>query len=137
MSSVAQAVLVSWSVPFWPTLALFFTAILYTRGWKSLRKLRSTVLPDWRLASFLAGLMSLWLAIASLLDSFANFLLTAHMIQHMLLMLLAAPLILMGSPQIPLLRGLPRSAARDALGPFLSWPLLTRLGRALTHPAFC
>jgi cytochrome c oxidase assembly factor CtaG len=137
MSPVAQAVLVSWSVPFWPTLALLLTAAFYARGWKNLRVLRSTLLPDWRLASFLAGLTSLWLAIASPLDAFANFLLTAHMIQHMLLMFVAPPLILMGSPQIPLLRGLPRSAARYALGPFLAWPLLKRFGRALTHPAFC
>ena len=66
-----------------------------------------------------------------------SFLLTAHMIQHLLIMLVAPPLILLGSPQNPLLRGLPRWAARDALGPFLTWRLLKRFGRAVTHPAFC
>jgi hypothetical protein len=59
------------------------------------------------------------------------------MVQHLLLMVVAPPLILLGSPTIPLLRGLPRWAARDALGPFLNWPFLERLGRTLTHPAFC
>jgi cytochrome c oxidase assembly factor CtaG/polyferredoxin len=137
MSPVARAVLTSWSIPFWPTLALLFTALLYVRGWRRLRQLRSTLLPKWRLACFLAGVASLWLAIASPLDTFTNFLLTVHMIQHLLLMLAAAPLILLASPQTPLLRGLPRRAVRDALGPFFQWPLLKRLGRAVTHPAFC
>ena len=66
-----------------------------------------------------------------------SFLLTAHMIQHLLIMFVAPPLILLGSPQNPLLRGLPRWAVRDAAGPFLTWRLLKRFGRAVTHPAFC
>jgi cytochrome c oxidase assembly factor CtaG len=116
---------------------MLLAAILYTRGWRRLAYFRSTLLPRWRLACFLAGLASLWLAIASPLDAFGNFLLTAHMIQHLLMMLVAPPLILLGSPQNVLLRGLPRWAARDALGPFLSWRLLKRLGHLVTHPAFC
>jgi ferredoxin len=59
------------------------------------------------------------------------------MVQHLLMMVVAPPLILLGSPQNALLRGLPRWAARDALGPFLSWRLLKRFGRLVTHPAFC
>ena len=137
MSSVAGAALASWSVPFWMTLGVLLAAILYIRGWRRLAYLRSTLLPGWRLACFLAGLTSLWLAIASPLDAFANFLLTAHMVQHLLMMVVAAPLILLGSPQNVLLRGLPRWAARDALGPFLSWRFLKRFGQLVTHPAFC
>jgi cytochrome c oxidase assembly factor CtaG len=137
MSSVAGAALASWSVPFWATLAVLLAAILYTRGWQHLAYLRSTLLPRWRLVCFLAGLASLWLAIASPLDAFGNFLLTAHMIQHLLMMLVAPPLLLLGAPQNVLLRGLPRWAARDALGPFLSWRLLKRVGQFVTHPAFC
>ena len=137
MSSVAGAALASWSVPFWATLGVLLAAILYIRGWRRLAYLRSTLLPGWRLACFLAGVTSLWLAIASPLDAFANFLLTAHMIQHLLMMIVAAPLILLGSPQNVLLRGLPRWAARDALGPFLSWRILKRFGQLVTHPAFC
>ena len=137
MPSVAQAVLSSWSIPPWATFGLLLAATIYFRGWQSLRPLRSTLFPSWRLGCFLAGLASLWFAIASPLDAFGSLVLTAHMVQHLLLMVVAPPLILLGSPTIPLLRGLPRWAARDALGPFLNWPLLDRLGRALTHPAFC
>jgi cytochrome c oxidase assembly factor CtaG/ferredoxin len=137
MSSVSQAVLASWSVPFWATLGLLLSTVFYVRGWKRLHQLHSTLLPDWRLACFVAGLAAFWLAIASPLDAFGNFLLTAHMIQHMLIMFVAPPLILLGSPQNPLLLGLPRWAVRDALGPFLTWPLLKRFGHAVTHPFFC
>jgi cytochrome c oxidase assembly factor CtaG/ferredoxin len=137
MSPAVQALFASWSIPPWTTFAILLTAVVYVRGWVRLGRLHSSLLPRWRLACFLSGLASLWLAIASPLDAFDAFLLTAHMVQHLLLILVAPPLVLLGSPAIPLLRGLPRWAARDALGPFLRWPWLGRAGRALTHPTFC
>ncbi len=79
----------------------------------------------------------LWLAIASPLDAFAGLLLSAHMVQHLLLMSVVPPLILLGSPLLPLLRGLPRKIARDGVGPFLVWPALRRIGNTITHPLNC
>jgi cytochrome c oxidase assembly factor CtaG len=137
MSSDAQAVLASWSVPFWATLGVLLTSIFYVRGRKKLAYLHSTALPKRRLACFLAGVASFWIAIASPLDPLGNFLLTAHMIQHLLMMFVAAPLILLGAPQNPVLLGLPRWATHDALAPFLTWRLLKRLGHIVTDPAFC
>lgn len=134
MSSVARAALASWSVPFWATLGLLLAALLYVRGRK---RLHSSALPNWRLACFLAGLESFWIAIASPLDPLGNFLFTAHMTQHLLMMLVAPPLILLGAPQNPLLLGLPRAMARDALGPFLTWRPLKRCGHIVSHPVFC
>ena len=46
-------------------------------------------------------------------------LLTVHMLQHLLLMTAAPPLLLLGSPVLPLLHGLPKFAMRGALGPLL------------------
>ena len=60
--------------------------------------------------------------------------LTAHMAQHLVLTSVAPPLILLGAPVVPLLRGLPRRLVRDALGPFLAWPALRRAAHRLTHP---
>ena len=52
-----------------------------------------------------------------------------------LVFMVAAPaLVLVGAPIVPLLLGLPRWAARDALGPFLAFAPLRRFGHALTHP---
>ena len=51
---------------------------------------------SWRIAAFAGGLAALWLAIASPVSHLDHHLLTAHMVQHLLLMLVAAPLILIG-----------------------------------------
>src|SRR5262245_60153037 len=87
-----------------------------------------------RLAAFLTGLAALFIAIASPLHAYANLLLTAHMLQHLLLMLVVSPLLLADAPYLPLLRGLPRRFVKHELGPYLAWPVLWRYGRRLTHP---
>ena len=134
MPSVTQAVLLSWSVPPAATLALLLTAAVYLRGWILLRGAGVPFVPPWRAVSFLLGLLSVWIALASPLDTFSSFLITAHMLQHMMLMMLAPPLILLGAPLIPLVRGLPVFAAREFAGPFLNWRVATRVGNALIHP---
>ena len=91
----------------------------------------------WRLLSFLVGLCFLFIAIASPLDTFSGMLLTVHMIQHLLLMMVIPPLILLSSPFLPILRGLPRRLLKEGLGPFLSWSLLQKLGHFLTNPLVC
>jgi putative membrane protein len=111
--------------------------MVYVRGWRTLSRLTPGVFSQRRLSTFLAGLGVLWLALASPIDAFDPFLLADHMLQHLLLMVVAPPLILLGAPALPLLHGLPRWAVRDGLGPFLSWPPLGRLGHILTHPAVC
>ena len=134
MPSVTQAVLLSWSVPPAASLTLLLTAVVYLRGWILLRRAGVPFIPPWRAASFLLGLLSVWVALASPLDTFSSFLITAHMLQHMMLMMLAPPLILLGAPLIPLVRGLPVFAAREFAGPFLNWRVATRIGNALIHP---
>jgi cytochrome c oxidase assembly factor CtaG len=56
------------------------------------------------------------------------------MIQHLLLIAVAAPLLLLGQPVLPLMRGLPRWIFKDALGPFLASGELKQAGRAIIHP---
>ncbi len=134
MQPVYQAVLRSWSIPPAATFALALTELVYLRGWWLLRRAGLPYIPRWRAVSFLSGLASLFVALASPLDTFSGFVLTAHMMQHMLLMMVAPPLILLGAPLIPLVRGLPIFAAREFAGPFLNWQVAKRTGRALTNP---
>jgi len=134
MSPLTQAILSSWSIDPAIALALLVCAVLYLRGWRVLHRVMPARFPGWRAGVFLAGLAGLWLAIASPLDAFSSLLLSAHMIQHLLLMSVAPPLILLGTPLLPLVRGLPRAFAHDGLGPFLAWPALRDLGSFLTHP---
>src|SRR5262249_54584557 len=58
---------------------------------------------------------------------------TAHMLQHMLLMMVAPPLLLLGTPLVPLVRGLPLFAAREFAGPLLNWRIAQRAGRTLIN----
>ena len=51
---------------------------------------------SWRIAAFAGGLAALWIAVASPVSHLDHHLLTAHMAQHLLLMIVAAPLILLG-----------------------------------------
>jgi putative membrane protein len=51
---------------------------------------------SWRIAAFAGGLAALWVAVASPVSHLDHHLLTAHMVQHLLLMLVAAPLVLLG-----------------------------------------
>jgi cytochrome c oxidase assembly factor CtaG len=80
--------------------------------------------------------VSLWAALASPIDALDDYLLTAHMIQHFILMSIAPPLIVLGSPLVPMLRGLPRVVIRRVLRPLFRSGWLKALGRVITHPVF-
>ncbi len=134
MQPVYLAALRSWSIPPAATFVIVLSACVYLRGWWLLRRVGVPFLPPWRAAAFLLGLFSLWIALASPMDVFNGFVLTAHMLQHMLLMMVAPPLILLGAPLIPMVRGLPIFAAREYAGPFLNWSVAKQIGRALTNP---
>jgi putative membrane protein len=137
MSPEAQALLNDWSPPIALNIAISLTALLYFRGWLALRRSSPHLLPISRLAAFLAATFFLWLAIGSPLSAFDDGSLTAHMIQHILLMLVIPPLVLLGAPSLPLLHGLPQWFVRTVLGSFLRWPVVQSMGRFLTHPVVC
>ena len=137
MTRDAQAILESWTAPIGVNVSLCVAALVYTAGWLRLGKVFPDLIPAWRLAAFSAGIVSLWIAIGSPLEAFDDVSLSAHMVQHLLLMAVAPPLILLGAPTLPLLRGLPRWMVRGTVGRFFRWPQAQRLGRTLTDPAVC
>jgi len=134
MSPALHAALASWAIPWVPTVGILLTALTYLRGWYLLRCAGFPLIPSWQLGAFLSGLAVLWIALAGPMDVFNAWLLTAHMTQHMMLMMIAPPLILLGDPLVPLVRGLPVFAAREFAGPFLNWRPAQWVGRTLTHP---
>ena len=79
--------------------------------------------------------ISLWIAVASPIDALDDYLLAAHMIQHFILMSVAPPLIVLGAPMVPLLRGLPRWILRGPLRWLFASPGVQRLMHTLSHPA--
>jgi cytochrome c oxidase assembly factor CtaG len=127
MPSFLHELLQAWQVPWLLTATLALVAAAYIRGWTSARSRAARGSSGRALVAFLSGIAVVWIALASPLAVFAHWTLTGHMVQHLLLMVVAAPLLLLGSPA--LLFGV---NIRNPSG-----GLLTKLGRALTHPAFC
>src|SRR5215472_18579425 len=96
------------------TLTMFVAAVVYVRGWMHLRSTSPISIAAWRAGSFLLGLFLIWVAMASPIAAFDHQLLTVHMVQHLLLMTLAPPLIWLGAPVMPSLTGLPQCFVRVA-----------------------
>jgi cytochrome c oxidase assembly factor CtaG len=105
-------------------LPLAAVAVVYAVGWWRLARRRPRARPPWRLAAALAGWLALAAALLSPLATLGHFLFAAHMAQHLLLMAVAAPLLLLADPLPAVLWGLPR-ALRHRAG-----RLLVRGGRA-------
>jgi cytochrome c oxidase assembly factor CtaG len=137
MPPVAEAVLQSWSFPPYVTAINVLTVLMYFRGWRVMHAAMPYRFTLWRLCSFLGGIAALEIALASPIDTFDPFLLSNHMFQHMMLMMLVPPLILLSDPAIPMLHGMPLWASREVLGPVLSWKPVQRLAQWLTQPALC
>jgi putative membrane protein len=88
---------------------LLASAWLYARGvermWR--RSGAGRGVRRWQAACFAAGWATLFIALASPLHAMGDALFSAHMVQHELLMALAAPLLVLGRPLVPFLWALP------------------------------
>jgi cytochrome c oxidase assembly factor CtaG len=120
----------------WVSAPLILVALVYVRGWIRVRKLDLDTIERWRAGSFLLGLFFIWVAVASPIAALDHELLTIHMVQHLLLMTLAPPLIWFGVPMKPLLQGLPKGCG-NVMSHFFRSPPIQRLCRAIAHPAVC
>jgi cytochrome c oxidase assembly factor CtaG len=134
MSPTLDACLRSWVFDPWLLGALLVAAGVYLRGWLGLNRRDPSRWQVGHLAAFFGGLVTIYLALASPIEPFAALLLRVHMVQHLLLMMVAPPLLWLGAPLFPLLRGLPRFLRVFWVGPFLSSPWLRRFFERLTHP---
>src|ERR1700689_3072162 len=137
MITSTQALLQSWSPPVAVNALLCLAFLVYARGWIRLRATFPKLISAWRLAAFLSGAAGIWLAIGSPLEAFDDVSLTVHMMQHLLLMSFSPPLILLGWPALPLLRGLPQWAGRFIVGPVGRSAFFKWLAGTVTHPVVC
>ena len=92
----------AWSLEPAVLLGLAVVGVGYGRGVRRLWCAGSRVVTGRQVAAFAAGLAVLALALLSPLDALAEVLFTAHMAQHMLLVMVAAPLLVLGAPGLPL-----------------------------------
>jgi putative membrane protein len=90
-----------------------------------------------RALTFYAGLLAIFLALGTPIETLAEKLLWAHMIEHLLLLLVAAPLIVLGAPWMSLWRPLPlrlrRALAKTVMRSTYFAPVRA-LSRVLARP---
>lgn len=129
----AELTLLSWSVEPAVVVPVVVAATLYLRGWTKLARRMPERFGARRPVAVVAGLAIVMLALASPLDALGHRLLLAHMIQHLLLMVVAPPLLWMGAPVAPMLLGLPRRLRRSVAIGLASTPV-RQLTRALADP---
>jgi putative membrane protein len=110
-------------------LPLAATAILYARG---ARISRGAAVPQF--ACFWSGWLFLAGSLISPLHSLGEVLFSAHMAQHEILMLVAAPLLVLSRPLVPMLWGLPITWRR-ALGQWSKGPRVQRVWRSISQPS--
>jgi len=131
------AALRSWDLDHGVLWILPIALLLYANGWRRLHAERPARYTIRQLGAFTAGIVVVLIAVASPVDAYGSVLLQVHMAQHMLLMMAAPPLLWLGQPLIPLLRGLPPRLAKRVLGPILTSSGLRSAGRTITHPFVC
>jgi putative membrane protein len=123
-----------WSFDPWVIGPLLLAHWLYGRGvlrlWARAGRGRGI---GWRhIATFIAGEIILIIALLSPLDQLAGTLVSAHMLQHGLLVIAAPPLLLLARPGAAFAWSLPGAAQHPTI--FMAWRSLSRLGRLLSRP---
>jgi len=134
-------VLAAWSLEPVTVAALASAALAYDRAGRVARLLTPHhPVPTWRKGAFFGGLAVVAVALLSPVDTYAEVLLSAHMVQHVLLTLVAAPLLLLGRPGPLALRVVSPERRRRwlrighgrlgrlASSPVLAWSLFAAVG---------
>ena len=120
----------AWSFEPLVITSLAITAVLFVIG---LRRLKGRSIRRWEALSFAGGWLALFVALVSPVHAWGQVLFSAHMTQHEILMLVAAPLLVLGRPLIAFLWALPLNWSRT-LGDITKITWINRLWRALTIP---
>lgn len=121
----------AWNLEPLPLLSLAVVNCLYLSGRTAGRR-RVSARQD---ACFLGGMLAITVAILSPLDPLSSALASAHMVQHLLLVLVAAPLLALSAPGTILMRGAPRKVRRGLGRARARLRLTRRTTGVLRHPA--
>lgn len=110
----AQSWLENWSLSLDPAiLATLLLAALYALGSsRTVTPPRTARVQRMRDCAFYASVAVLLLALASPIDTYAEQLFWVHMVQHVLLMLVVAPLLVLARPWVRVWRAFPLAARR-------------------------
>src|SRR6185503_4614786 len=112
-------------------LAAVLAAVAYARG---VRRVKRRRWPVWRTGVFFLGIATLLLARVPALEAIAADLFSVHMLQHVLLTMIAPPLLFIGEPVRPVLLGLPDVLRARIVRPLAGNGAVRGLVHVLRHP---
>jgi cytochrome c oxidase assembly factor CtaG len=127
-----QAVLTQWEFAPAVTAAVLAVGALYLWGaWRVGRRHPARPWPRWRTGMFLAGLAVVVIATESGVGAYDDVLFWDHMVQHLLLIMVAPPFLVVGQPFTLLLH-----ASRNPLHTWVKRAMRSRVVSFLTWPPF-
>jgi putative membrane protein len=131
-----EALWQAWNWDPWILGGLALAVGLYARGvqrvWRKAGFGRGV--SAWQAAAFVGGVLALFAALISPLDALSASLFSAHMVQHMLLLMAAAPLVVLGSPPALAAWALPQAWFVRIARPLRQNRWAYRLWQAFTLP---
>ena len=118
----------AWSFEPLVVVSLIISAVLFIVGLRRCKSLRT-----WEAFCFAGGWLALFVALVSPLHAWGRVLFSAHMTQHEVLMLVAAPLLVLGRPLVVFLWALPLNWSRR-IGNLGKISSINRLWQVITIP---
>lgn len=140
------ALLTSWDFRLIVIIGLAIPGFLYVRGWRYLRTVtrstddasranpRAALVAGWKPFAYIGGLLVTGFALMSPVDVLGGQLFLMHMIQHLLMIMISAPLLLVSNPFPVLVWGLPRRGRQMVGGLLSSKSRFRRVVTKLTAP---
>ena len=121
----------TWSADPPGLLMVLIVGVLYAWAYRRLRRRDPQFrFPAWHAWCFAAGWLLMVVGLVSPVDTYSDDLFWVHMLQHILITMLVAPLMLLGAPATLALRAASPRVRRSYLVPLLE----SRLVRVLTYP---
>jgi len=130
-------ILLSWAWRPEIILTLGLAAAIHLAGrWRLKRRVASgsRIVSPWRTVSYLSGLAVIWIALMSPIDVLSGQYFFMHMIQHLLLVMIAPPLLLLADPMPIMLWGLPEGLRLEVGRWLRPGALFRRVAQAVTAP---
>ena len=119
MDPTLNLLLLSWAWRPEILLTLGLAAVIHLMGrWRLERRGSTKLVKPWRSVAYLSGLVVLGIALMSPIDVLSGQFFYMHMVQHLLLVMIAPPLLLIADPMPLMMWGLP-SALRSEVGHWL------------------
>ncbi len=126
----------SWNFELLVLLPLVISALIYFWGTRNIWGRAGTArgIRRHHYTSFFGALLALIVAFVSPLDALSEVLFSAHMVQHMILLLIAAPLLVLSEFPLAFVWALPRYSAQGFGSRWNQSPVLSRIWQALRSP---